>query len=690
MGIVSDIKTRTFGIEIEMCNLDRNKVVLPPGYSWSKDEEIVNTDGTCNKKFGGEVNTPPLRLCMEDLHGLKSVYESMVAAGGVIKWTTYTHVHIYAGDLTVEQMKRVFLFFYVCYPFVKKYTKLSDWDELTFNCQPLPTEKYFNGVLSAQSFDDLKTLFTNQSKKGYIRHAFNLSAYFKTKTIEFRTYHGTDDFYMVMNCVFATYRMFYYAVNHTLDDFRSIASYDEFKEAAKLKHETPKELVPLIYQGNPYSPIETFYAKPISGTSKLYSALLKSVEEMGLSEISVVNSFLFQYELSLWKRIKVKCYNQDGYNHLLYKLAKGITKIHYNGKLEWLEKHNADTPVRQLAIALYVFKLSKYMGNDSDFNKSMIEVCAQKAEESIAKIEKSAKRLIEMLSSIEYVNGNLHDAISASKNIFFNFGRNKKARKALKKIMDNSDYENDVVEKPVDYYELIENLPKDTYFFMFSDSPYLSNMHKVAYFRNAGETRDSAGRFLYCNKDKQSNVAATNFSEASSIEINLPPDDLDISDPSKLRLAALTGKQLNQLRRMFIKKIDTKHIKCPFCYAIMYDNYLLGAFGIEFSRDEYDLSLLCDFCTNNNVPRLSKLIIMCILSAEMKKILSRKNRREVNTLTTTVFTKKPVSSKYRGIFKINRDKSSFGKLVYIGTFGKYVSLKEIVGLYKKYVSNAGK
>ena len=89
-----DIKTRTFGIEIEMCNLDRQKVSLPDGYSWSKDEDIVNTDGSENKRFGGEVNTPPLCLkSMKQLHDLKSVYESMVAAGGRMKWSIDTHIH---------------------------------------------------------------------------------------------------------------------------------------------------------------------------------------------------------------------------------------------------------------------------------------------------------------------------------------------------------------------------------------------------------------------------------------------------------------------------------------------------------------------------------------------------------------------------------------------------------------------
>lgn len=63
MNVDSDIRNRTFGIEIEMCNLERAKVTLPEGYSWSKEESIDNTDCSSNKQFGGEVNTPPLHLC---------------------------------------------------------------------------------------------------------------------------------------------------------------------------------------------------------------------------------------------------------------------------------------------------------------------------------------------------------------------------------------------------------------------------------------------------------------------------------------------------------------------------------------------------------------------------------------------------------------------------------------------------
>ena len=278
MNVDSDIKNRTFGIEIEMCNLERAKVTLPEGYSWSKEESIDNTDCSSNKQFGGEVNTPPLHLCcLKELHDLRSVYESMVAAGGKIKWSIDTHVHIYVGDLTVDQLKKVYLFFYVCYPYFKRYAKISDWDEKIFNAKPIPTEKYFEGVKNAQTFDDLQTLFTNQSKKGFIRHAVNISAYFKTKTIEFRTFHATDDFYRAMNCVYSAYRIFYYAISHELEDYQSITSYKQFCEVTGLKYDTPEELCPLLYQGNPYSAIEAFMTMPLPYNSEMVSALYSSL-----------------------------------------------------------------------------------------------------------------------------------------------------------------------------------------------------------------------------------------------------------------------------------------------------------------------------------------------------------------------------------------------------------------------------
>jgi len=56
------------------------------------------------------------------------------------------------------------------------------------------------------------------------------------------------------------------------------------KKVTGLKYETPKELIPLLYQGNPYNAIETFQTRPIAFNSKQASALYEAMKEHGHKE----------------------------------------------------------------------------------------------------------------------------------------------------------------------------------------------------------------------------------------------------------------------------------------------------------------------------------------------------------------------------------------------------------------------
>lgn len=685
-----DIQDRTFGIEIEMCNLERSKVSLPEGYSWSKDEQIYNTDGSTNKSFGGEVNTPPLHICcLKDLHDLRSVYESMVVAGGKIKWSIDTHVHIYAGDLPVDQIKKVFLFFYVCYPYFKKYAHISDWDELVFNAQPVPTEKYFEGVKNAQTFDELQNLFTNQSKKGFIRHAVNISAYFKTKTIEFRTFHATDDFYRAMNCVYSAYRIFYYAISHELEDYQSITSYQQFCEVTGLKYDVPNELCPLLYQGNPYSAIETFMTAPLSYNSEMVSALHDAVITNGHKEICIVNGFMYYYELFFLDKVEVSIYCQDAYCYLLYMLANGKTSLTYKDKLAWLEDYNNPTPSRQLALALYAVKLQKYFMSESARNSAVFEALKIKARESIEKTEEANERLMRLLTTCDFHVGTLEEAIKNKKVIFFNFGRmEKKQKRAFKLISENSDLKLDFSVESNDYYNLVESIPNDSYFYYFSNSPYLRNLHKIAMWNNSSGERRSAGRFLYCNKPTAQNNASTSYS-SYRIECNeiVPPDDLEITDASKLIIERVNPPLLHCLQKKYIKKVDQCSV-CQFAFVVKYDKYTLGGFGFTLPQHKgYDLFQLTDFCTNNAIPRLSKLILYCIQSVGVQRYLSRRMRKLCEKVISCAYTHKPVSMKYRGVYKKVKEHCTSSYLAYEGILGIYPTNKEIIDKYQKSLKN---
>lgn len=688
MNPESDIKTRTFGIEIEMCNLERAKVSLPPGYSWSSEEEIVNTDGSSNKRFGGEVNTPPLRLCMKDLHGLKSVYESMVNAGGIIKWTTYTHVHIYAGDLTVDQLKKVWLFFYVCYPFIKQYVQLSEWDEICTVLMPTPAEKFYDGVKNAQSFEDLHKLFTNQSKKGFIRHAFNISSYFKSKTIEFRAFHGTTDFYQAMNCVYSAYRFFYYSISHEIEDFQSITTFDEFKAVTGLKYAVPDELIPLLYQGNPYSAIETFQTKSLPYNTKQASILNDAILRNGHKELCIVNGFMYYYELFFFGKLNLTIYCQDPFCHLLWMIANGKTTLKYRDKLGWLEDYNDSSTLRQMALALYAVKLQKFMMSKSSRNDAIVESLKLKAKESIEKTEKDCGRLIDMLTACEYHVGTLQDAINDKKVIFFNYGKDKIQKRTFKLISENSDLEMEFNIKRNDYYELVESLPNDSYFYYMSNSPYLRNMTKVAMINSAGGERYSAGRYLYCNKECGTNQVST-FYSSDKLDVNeiVPPDDLQITEASKLKIMRVTSPYLHCLQRKYIKKVD-KTSQCTYAFVVMYDKFTLGGFGFTLPQHKgFDLFQLTDFCTNNAIPRLSKLILYCIQEKCVQRELSRRMHKMCENVISLAYTHKPVSMKYRGVYTKLKEQSTSSYLAYQGKLGQYASTKEVIEKYAKSLKN---
>ena len=686
MNVDSDIKNRTFGIEIEMCNLERAKVTLPEGYSWSKEENIDNTDCSCNKQFGGEVNTPPLHLCcLNELHVLRSVYESMVAAGGRLKWSIKTHVHIYVGDLSVDQIKKVFLFFYECYPYFKQYAKISECDELISIAMPIPTEKYYDGVLQAQTFEDIQKLFTNNSNKGFIRHAVNISAYFKTRTIEFRLYQATEDFYQALACVLSTYRIFYYAISHELEDFKSISSYQQFCEDTKLKYVVPDELCPLLYQGNPYDKVESYMTKPLPYNSKMVSALYDAVKANGHKEICIVNGFMYYYELFFLDKVEVSIYCQDAYCYLLYMLANGKTTLTYKDKLAWLEDNNNPTPSRQLALALYAVKLQKYFMSESARNSAIFEALKIKARESIEKTEKANERLMRLLTTCDFHVGTLEEAIKNKKVIFFNYGRiEKKQKRAFKLISENSDLKSDFSVARNDYYNIVESIPSDSYFYYFSNSPYLRNLHKIAMWNNSSGERRSAGRFLYCNKPTAQNKASTSYS-SYRIECNeiVPPDDLEITDANKLKIERVDASLLHCLQKKYIKKVDQCAV-CTYAFVVKYDKFTLGGFGFTLPQHKgYDLFQLTDFCTNNAIPRLSKLILYCIQSVGVQRYLSRRMHKLCEKVISCAYTHKPVSMKYRGVYKKVKEHCTSSYLAYEGMLGIYPTNKEIIDKYLK-------
>ncbi|MDD3404958.1 MAG: amidoligase family protein [Paludibacteraceae bacterium] len=663
---------RTIGFELEVANVDKSKVTLPEGYSWSEDETIVNTNGKIVKSrtslFGGELNTRPMSLCQSDRDEFRNVVKQIFENGGRNTWNKGFDGHIYAGDLSIDQLKNVFLLSYYTSVFIKEYADMGGWLEYSTQA-PTPTLEFVKKVRCSTNFSELENVFANSSVKGYVRHIINITSYYKHKTIEFRIFNPTEDFADIEASALFMFRFLNYAISHTEEDFKQIGTMDDFKRELKLHYPLAKKIAPLIFSGDQTSERD----RTVSRAYPLSSPIIKMIVEESDDELAIVNPFLYSSELSLYKRKKLTIYNSDELNHIIYLLAIGDLRLKYNGKFSFFEDYNSSDAETQLSLLFIMHRLKNYL-SESEFDRNTLEAYKAKLPESIEKLRSVSSELVKMFSQCRYVNGTVEDAIENEKCIFWQYNNNSKARSTVFFVRKYTNYDLEYEERLPDYYNLLERLSGEQHFLMVSANEYLP-LKKIG---------KKGKQFFYSNKDSKK-VITTSTEAYKNVSVLVPPDDLSINDVKLLKIAQFAPKDFIEIQRLFVKKVDKVSI-ANVAFLVMYDKYCLGGFAFSFPKDRsYDLWLLSDFATNNKVYRLSKLILLCIKSELTKKALQRYMKRSVETIYTKAYTTNPVSMKYRGLFnkvKLDEPKKYLKYETVLGTCG---NAAQIIDEYQKII-----
>ena len=159
-------------------------------------------------------------------------------------------------------------------------------------------------------------------------------------------------------------------------------------------------------------------------------------------------------------------------------------------------------------------------------------------------------------------------------------------------------------------------------------------------------------------------------------------DEDEITPASKLVVVPTTNKIVNYYRDVYLSKgcgIPSDGIM-PFIVAV--DGKVCGflIYSLTMGREIY---LLADFAIDScKYKRLAKLILLTTQTREVQQAIEEKFLLELPKCTTMVFTDKPVSMKYRGLYKLIRKDP--GKLVYETEMG-VLKLNEVIPLWlKKY------
>lgn len=126
-----------------------------------------------------------------------------------------------------------------------------------------------------------------------------------------------------------------------------------------------------------------------------------------------------------------------------------------------------------------------------------------------------------------------------------------------------------------------------------------------------------------------------------------------------LGLVRLTAGQMNQLRAQYLDPRIAPS-GCDLALAVVVDRTVIGMFGMQHGRfGAGAIYVMSDFpIAPTRYKRLAKLVLMAALSREAQALFERYMSRRFRTVVTTAFTDRPVSMKYRGLFKLTGRKET--------------------------------
>ena len=155
---------------------------------------------------------------------------------------------------------------------------------------------------------------------------------------------------------------------------------------------------------------------------------------------------------------------------------------------------------------------------------------------------------------------------------------------------------------------------------------------------------------------------------------------------AQLRLAQLTTGQLNTLRAEYLGP----HIAPAtpsWAFAVLVDQLLIGA--LAFSPSKWgsidDIYMMTDLAVGpTDYARISKLVLYAALSVEAREALQSARGAICLQVSTTAFTDRPVSMKYRGLFDLQSRKP--GMLNYAGDLGRWTLQEGLAEWLKRHGS----
>jgi hypothetical protein len=187
--------------------------------------------------------------------------------------------------------------------------------------------------------------------------------------------------------------------------------------------------------------------------------------------------------------------------------------------------------------------------------------------------------------------------------------------------------------------------------------------------------------YIYSNMEALRRGVMKQQRHAEFVPFSRLSDEDEITPESKLTITPTINRVVNYYRDVYLSKgvgIPADG-EVPLVAAV--DGKVFGFLIYSRMQGGGDVYLLADFVVNScRYRRLAKLLLLVTQTREVQRLLEEKFLLEIPKCRTMVFTDKPVSMKYRGLYQLARRDP--GKLVYETDMG-ILDLSEVIPLWLK-------
>lgn len=356
-------------------------------------------------------------------------------------------------------------------------------------------------------------------------------------------------------------------------------------------------------------------------------------------------------------------------------MAKDTTPLKVKDPiLEELFSHWEEHRYKKVAMVMFVMRIANLLPQKNGYQIEMLKTFLQQSQADIfykSTLEKLGKGALDFkIEDFYYGDFSEFLKLKKGKGIGIAFpptykGGYEKMFKAIEDIFEYAHAEYNIFD-PETAGELYLSLLKDDKNIIFSDREY----EEILEFKTAeiklGQSKHPI--YLYSSADKEHrSYYIERERKANKSKYTTLPIDYVFSEKTKISVKMVPKEDVNYFKGFYMSNKVNYTDGGDMAFIFFADGMAFGFTAFSHYSSTLDTAFgIADFVVNSHTKKLSKLLIMLELSHDVRMLLARNVGDYYDYIKTPVYTDKPVSMKYRGVFKLTKKEK--GKLTYIGEF----------------------